>query len=124
LAASTNKCLSSGGREAPGLAFPDLLRSVDVVLTKPGYGTFTEAACNGTPVLYLRRDDWPEQDFLIDWLKINARCCEIGAEALISGGLREALDKVWQQAAPALPCPAGAAEAAAIISTFLEPAKT
>ncbi|MBK7422081.1 MAG: hypothetical protein IPJ48_02695 [Propionivibrio sp.] len=109
--------------EASGLAFPDLLRSVDAVLTKPGYGTFTEAACNGTPVLYLRRDDWPEQDFLIDWLKINARCCEIGAQALISGGLHEALDQVWQQAAPALPCPAGAAEVADLVSTLLEPAK-
>ena len=41
-----------------GLPFTDLLRSVDAVLTKPGYGTFAEAACNGTPVLYLRREDW------------------------------------------------------------------
>jgi hypothetical protein len=110
--------------ELLGLTFPDLLRSVDAVLTKPGYGTFTEAACNGTPVLYLRRDDWPEQDVLIDWLKINARCCEIGAEALKSGFMRDALDKVWQQAAPAQPCPAGAAEAAAVISTLLESANT
>lgn len=110
--------------EVLGLAFPDLLRSVDAVLTKPGYGTFTEAACNGTPVLYLRRDDWPEQDCLIDWLKINARCSEISEAALTSGYLRETLDKIWQQAAPAQPCPTGAAEAAAIISTLLEPAKT
>ena len=110
--------------ETLGLAFPDLLRSVDAVLTKPGYGTFTEAACNGTPVLYLRRDDWPEQDCLIDWLKINARCCEIGDEVLTSGDLREALEKVWQQVAPAQPCPTGAAQAAALISTWLEPTKT
>jgi UDP-N-acetylglucosamine:LPS N-acetylglucosamine transferase len=33
----------------------DLLCSVDAVLAKPGYGTFAEAACNGTPLLYLRR---------------------------------------------------------------------
>lgn len=110
--------------EALGLAFPDLLRSVDAVLTKPGYGTFTEAACNGTPVLYLRRDDWPEQDFLIEWVKINARCVAISEAALMSGGLREALDKVWHQAAPALPCPVGAAEAAALVSALLEHAKT
>lgn len=109
--------------EALGLSFPDLLSSVDAVLTKPGYGTFTEAACNGTPVLYLRRDDWPEQDCLIDWLKINARCCEIGEEVLMSGILRESLAKVWQQVPPALPCPAGAAQAAALISTLLESAK-
>jgi hypothetical protein len=35
--------------ESFGLNFTDLLCSVDAVITKPGYGTFTEAACNGTP---------------------------------------------------------------------------
>jgi hypothetical protein len=34
--------------ESFGLNFTDLLCSVDAVITKPGYGTFTEAACNGT----------------------------------------------------------------------------
>ena len=42
--------------ESFGLSFTDLLCSVDAVITKPGYGTFTEAAANGTPVLYQRRD--------------------------------------------------------------------
>jgi hypothetical protein len=46
--------------------FTDILRSVDAVIAKPGYGTFTEAACNRTPVLYMRRQDWPEQDCLIE----------------------------------------------------------
>ena len=110
--------------EVLGLALPDLLRSVDAVLTKPGYGTFTEAACNGTPVLYLRRDDWPAQDVLIDWLKIDARCCEISETSRRSGYLRVTLDKVWQLAAPDQPCPTGAAQAAAMISTLLEPEKT
>ena len=105
--------------ETLGLAFPDLLRSVDAVLTKPGYGTFTEAACNGTPVLYLRRDDWPEQDFLIDWLKINARCVEIGETALERGQLQVALNALWLQSAPAAPLPTGAEEAARLISALL-----
>jgi hypothetical protein len=60
--------------EGLGRPFTDLLCSVDAVITKPGYGTFAEAACNGTPVLYLRRADWPEQDALIDWLNGHARC--------------------------------------------------
>jgi hypothetical protein len=58
--------------EPLGRPFTDLLRSVDAVIAKPGYGTFTEAACNGTPVLYVRRQDWPEQDCLIDWLQSTA----------------------------------------------------
>jgi hypothetical protein len=105
--------------EATGLPFTDLLRSVDAVLTKPGYGTFTEAACNGTPVLFARRDDWPEQDCLIDWLKANARCAEIGADAVASGQMHEALAALWQQAQRPLPHAGGAEQAAALIAEKL-----
>ena len=101
------------------LPFADLLHSVDAVLTKPGYGTFTEAACNGTPVLYLRRNDWPEQDCLIDWLERNGRCAEIGSDQLASERLPAALAALWQQSAPPLPKPNGAAEAAALIADRL-----
>jgi len=106
--------------ETVALPFADLLRSVDAVLTKPGYGTFTEAACNGTPVLYLRRSDgWPEQDALIDWLQANARCAEIDAGVLRSGDLPARLAALWRQGTKPLPDPAGAAQAAALIAEGL-----
>ena len=101
------------------LPFADLLHSVDAVLTKPGYGTFTETACNGTPVLYLRRNDWPEQDCLIDWLERNGRCAEIGSDQLASERLPAALAALWQQSAPPLPKPDGAAKAAQLIADRL-----
>jgi hypothetical protein len=106
--------------ETLGLPFTDLLRSVDAVLTKPGYGTFAEAACNGTAVLYLLREDWPEQDCLIDWLKTNARCREIDDGELSSGQLQPALAELWQQPAPPIPEPTGAREAATLILGWLE----
>ena len=99
--------------------FTDLLRSVDAVLTKPGYGTFTEAACNGTAVLYVRRDDWPEQDCLIDWLEKHARCAEVDEAGLMAGTLQPALERLWQQSRPAIPRPDGAAEAAERIAAYL-----
>lgn len=98
--------------ESLGLGFADLLRSVDAVITKPGYGTFTEAACNGTPVLYQRREDWPEQDCLIAWLEQNGRCGEIGEEDLRCGRLGEALARLWQSPRCPLPVPDGARQAA------------
>ena len=98
--------------ESLGLGFADLLRSVDAVITKPGYGTFTEAACNGTPVLYQRREDWPEQDCLIAWLEQNGRCGEIGEEDLRCGTLGEALARLWQSPHRPLPEPDGARQAA------------
>ena len=98
--------------ESFGLNFTDLLYSVDAIITKPGYGTFAEAACNGTPVLYLRRDDWPEQDCLIEWLRRNATCLEIPADCLLSGALAESLRALWRQQPPPRPAATGAAEAA------------
>lgn len=105
--------------ESLGLSFTDLLCSMDAVLTKPGYGTFTEAACNGTAVLYARRDDWPEQDCLIDWLNKNARCDEISETALMSGRLAEALADLWQQPLPPLPKPTGIADVAKLLADRL-----
>jgi UDP-N-acetylglucosamine:LPS N-acetylglucosamine transferase len=99
--------------------FTDLVRSVDAVLTKPGYGTFTEAACNGTPVLYVRRDDWPEQDCLIAWLEENARCREASAAALAHGELFDDLEHLWRKARPQPPLPQGAEEAARLIAACL-----
>jgi len=98
--------------ESFGLPFTDLLASVDAVITKPGYGTFTEAACNGTPVLYQRRDDWPEQDCLIDWLQAHGRCREVAADCLHSGEITADLDEVLSKTAPHRPLPDGAVEAA------------
>lgn len=101
--------------ESFGLGFTDLLRSVDAVITKPGYGTFTEAACNGTPVLYQRREDWPEQDCLITWLEQHGRCLAIGEEDLLRGHLETALAQLWQAPAPPPPIPDGAGQAAELI---------
>jgi len=101
------------------LPFVDLMASADAVLTKPGYGTFTEAACNGTPILYLRRSDWPEQDCLIEWLHANARCAEIDAGQLRSGDLAPALQALWQQPQPSIPQSTGCVEAARVIESSL-----
>jgi hypothetical protein len=99
--------------ESFGLSFTDLLCSVDAIITKPGYGTFTEAACNGTPVLYQKRDDWPEQYCLIEWLQRNARCLEISADCLSTGELANSLTALEHQAPSNRPIAVGAAEAAA-----------
>lgn len=105
-----------------GLSFTDLLRSVDAVVTKPGYGTFTEAACNGTPVLYQRRVDWPEQDCLIDWLQAEGRCREVSESSLQGEGLAEALAALRAQPPEAAVAPTGAEAAAAFLAKELRAA--
>lgn len=107
--------------ETLGHSFPDLLRAVDAALTKPGYGTFAEAACNGTPLLYVRRDDWPEQDCLIDWLTVHGRCREVSETQLLRGDLGAALLDLWRCPAPPRPRPVGAGQAAEALLAWLAP---
>lgn len=106
--------------EPLGFAFTDLLASVDAVLTKPGYGTFVEAACNRTAILYQRRKDWPEQDCLIEWLKENARCHQIEAAELAGGHLRKALEALWTQTLPPVPLPSGIAQTVELLRAGLK----
>ena len=110
--------------EPLGLPMIDLLRSVDAVIAKPGYGTFAEAACNATPLLYVRRQEWPEQDCLIEWLHAHATCAEIGEAELRAGCLQPALADLWQRPQPRPPLPTGADEAATALMPWLAAAAT
>lgn len=81
--------------ESVGMAFSDLLASCDAVLTKPGYGTFAEAACAGVPVLYAERRDWPEAEYLAGWLTQHVSCSEVGHDRLVQGDLASLLEELW-----------------------------
>jgi hypothetical protein len=50
-------------RSAADVEYPfiDLVRSSDVVISKPGYGLVTESACNGVPIVLVSRPGWPEE---------------------------------------------------------------
>ncbi|MCE1241228.1 MAG: hypothetical protein LWW83_15020 [Azonexaceae bacterium] len=104
--------------ESLGLSFTDLLCSVDAVITKPGYGTFTEAACNGVPVLYQRREDWPEQACLIDWLQRNGNCREVAVDRMLGGNFTGDLACLLAQPRRPPPCADGAARAAAAVLEY------
>lgn len=81
--------------ESMGMSFSDLLASCDAVLTKPGYGTFAEAVCAGVPVIYVSRGEWPEQPYLVNWLKQNGVGVEVEQEALGQGAMRTVLDEAF-----------------------------
>ena len=97
------------------IPFIDLLRSSDALIAKPGYGTFAEAACNGVPLLYLPRGDWPEEPHLVRWLEENGRCAPVGREALDEGRVVDALEGVLAAPPVLAPCPSGAEEAVDIL---------
>lgn len=84
-------------RNRYGWNFCDLLAGCDAVICKPGYGTFVEAALAGVPVLYIRRNDWPEQPILIAWLHQHACCTELAVDDLRYGNFDNSLTALIAQ---------------------------
>ncbi len=91
--------------------FTDLLHSCDLVITKPGYGTFVEAACAGIPVLYAERHGWAETPWLEAWLARHQPCMAIPLQRLLDGDIETAIERLL--AAPRRPAitPTGVGEA-------------
>jgi UDP:flavonoid glycosyltransferase YjiC (YdhE family) len=105
--------------DAAGLPFADTFVSCDAVIAKPGYATFADAACNGVPVLYLRRPGWPEEECLVDWLRDHAACTEVARAALESGDFAETLLRLLGEPRRPPARATGALEAAALLAAML-----
>lgn len=105
--------------ESLDLPFGDVLASCDAVLTKPGYGTFAEAACDGVPALYVARRDWPEEPYLVQWLAEHGVCLEVQRDALHTGKLGDTLNQLWALPKPSAPVPSGINEAADYLAALL-----
>lgn len=87
--------------------FIDLMYSCDALITKPGYGSFVEAACTNTPVLYLERQNWPEAPFLIQWLEQHGRCLRLETKHFKNGEFAEPLNRLLETGSPAKLEPTG-----------------
>lgn len=105
--------------EKAGLPFKDLIPSVDVLVTKPGYGTFTEAGLAGTPVLYVPRPNWPESPHLDNWLARHTKCYAAQPEELLSPDLAVLLQKLFSQPEQPLAIPDGVAQAVDALEALL-----
>ena len=99
--------------------FPDLLAASDLVLTKPGYGTFVEAAAAGTPVLVLDRPDWPETPHLMAWLASQVPCATVDGNAPGEDALMECVHELLEGGRGVPRDYNGAAEAAAQLHRIL-----
>ena len=101
------------------LPFIDVLASADAVLTKPGYGTYAEAVCNGVPILTLARPDWPETPFLNGWAQEHGCLRVITKEAFQSGAFADTLESLWCQPLPEPPVAEGITQAVDVLAGYL-----
>ena len=104
---------------AVGLPFKQILASVDLVLTKPGYGTTVESVELGIPVVYVRRYNFADEQSLVDYLHRHGRGAELSLEAFHQGQWEPAIRCALAQS-PATPPPplSGAHDAADILRTY------
>lgn len=102
-----------------GVPFADLFASVDLIVGKPGYGTFSEAGLAGVPVLYEPRSDWPEAPPLERWLARHCRCLPTTAREL-TGGLEPLLHKLFSLPDQSVAVPSGIAEGVAVLEDVLD----
>ena len=99
-----------------GFRYEDLVRAVDVVVSKPGYGIISECIANDTALLYTSRGDFREYPVLVDAMPNYLRCAFIDQQELQSGNWAPHLDRLLAQPAPPLrPETNGAAIAAEIV---------
>lgn len=102
-------------------SFKTLLASVDLIMTKPGYGTIVEAVALQRPVVYVRRYNFADEPPLVDYLNRYGRSIELSLDDFIQGRWDAALRRACERPIPsvAAPPPTGAAEAAAILAPYL-----
>ena len=101
-------------------SFQTLMASVDVIMTKPGYGTLVEAVALQTPMVYVRRYNFADEQSLVDYLHRYGRGVELSEVDFAQGQWNVALETALGLPVPTMPPPpTGMNEAATILSTYL-----
>jgi len=83
-----------------GYRYEDLVRAVDVVVTKPGYGIISECLANETAMLYTSRGRFREYDVLVAAMPAFLRCQFIDHDDLFAGRWAPHLDELLSQPPP------------------------
>jgi hypothetical protein len=107
-------------QSAFGMHYIDLLASVDLVLTKTGYGALVESVVNQVPVHCIERPGWPEEPGLFDWCREHgyfekATLQESSNSAAIET-MKRLMDTQWQKETV---IPDGDQHAAKVLSRYL-----
>jgi hypothetical protein len=105
-----------------GYRYEDLVRAVDVVVTKPGYGIISECLANDTALLYTSRGHFVEYDVLAAEMPRFLRARFIDHAELFAGRWKPHLDALLEQPPPPeRPAVNGADVAAELLLSMIQP---
>ena len=99
---------------AAGLRYEDIVRAVDVVVSKPGYGIIAECIANDAALLYTSRGHFVEYDVLTAAMPRFLRTAYIDHDDLFAGRWQAHLDELMGTAAPTKKPAVDGAEVAAV----------
>ncbi|MGB5044622.1 MAG: hypothetical protein WBO11_06650, partial [Nitrospira sp.] len=103
-----------------GMTFKAVMASVDMILTKPGYGTIVEAVALGIPVVYVRRYNFPDEPPLVDHLHRYGRGAELSLADFLQGRWNAAIEQAFARPLSSTPPPlSGAQDAAHILKDYV-----
>lgn len=95
------------------VSFADILASVDIVITKPGFGIVSDCIANNKPILYADRENFLEYPILVEAIERYCHNAFISATELYSGNLEDALKAITDAPQPSETMPAGGGAIAA-----------
>lgn len=106
-------------RKELDIAFIDLMRSCDALVTKAGYGGVTESAVNGTRILYTERTNWCETPMLETWMAENCTARRIERDVMQSGDFGAELQELLARPISKQPVRGGVDDAVAVLTQLL-----
>src|SRR5262249_3930538 len=83
-----------------GIRYEDLVRAVDVVVRRPGYGIVSDCIANDAPLIYTSRGRFAEYEVMVVEMPRMLRCRYINREDLSSGNWAAAVAAVLGQPRP------------------------
>jgi L-arabinokinase len=98
-----------------GFRYEDLVRAVDVVVSKPGYGIIAECAANGTALLYTSRGRFAEYGVLVAGMPRILRTAFVDRTTLLAGRWAPAVRALLDQPPPPERADVSGAEVAAAL---------
>jgi UDP:flavonoid glycosyltransferase YjiC (YdhE family) len=98
---------------ARGYRYEDVVRGVDVVVSKPGYGIIAECAANGAAILYTSRGRFAEYEVLVEGMPRYLRTRFIDRAAFLTGDWSGPLASLIAQPPPSARADVSGADVAA-----------
>ena len=102
------------------MSFMELFDGADIILSKPGYGTVIEAVASGTPIIYVRRYNFADEDVLVEYAHRYGRAMELSKDEFYAGSWQKALTEIQALPLPReAPPESGVSAAADVLDPYL-----